>query len=109
MSVRLFPALLCLASGATQAAAEPSEQHVVQSANYSALAVSHGSAAVASAASTVVAVPIVAFGSVLTISGGALQTTGAGALAVGAELSRAGAAPLALEPVARPNGPPKLD
>jgi hypothetical protein len=68
-----MPVAVLITLIAIPACAGPSGQHVAQSVGHSAAASSHGSAAAASTASTVVAVPILAIGSVVAVSGVALE------------------------------------
>jgi hypothetical protein len=109
MRIHLMPVAVLITLIAIPACAGPSGQHVAQSVGHSAAASSHGSAAAASTASTVVAVPILAIGSVVAVSGVALEEIAAGALVLGTDLARAGAGEPVTVPVVRPNGAPTLD
>jgi hypothetical protein len=86
-----------------------SMNHSGQASNHSARAASHGSATAASAVSTIAAVPIIAFGSTLTISGAALQQVGNSALDVGSTLATSNTPKPYAKTAVKPNGAPTLD
>jgi hypothetical protein len=93
----------------TPSFAGPSYQHSAQATDHSAQAASHGSVAAVSAASMMVAVPIIAFGSAVTVSGIALVETSTGALLPGADLVQAGAGEPAVVSIVQPNAAATLD
>lgn len=93
----------------TSAFAGASGQHSAQSVDHGVHSGGHSSAAVSTGTAVVIAVPIIVFGSAVTISGAALETVGHGAVAVGDDLSRAATTVPAGEPVVRPDRAPTLD
>ncbi|MDX8353298.1 hypothetical protein [Cognatiyoonia sp. IB215182] len=115
LKVIALPAIL----GLVTACAAPSVQHAAQSADHSAQATSHGVSAAATSAATVTAVPVVAAGSVLSVTGAALEEVGEGAVVAGVEVLDAtlGHAPTHTCPTGTvapqracptPDGPPRL-
>jgi hypothetical protein len=104
------PSLITLiALIATPSFAGANGQHSAQSVDHSAQATSHGSAAVVTGAAAVIAVPIVAFGSVFTVSGAAIEEVGEGSVTAGTELLRAGTGQPTNNPVIKADGAPTLD
>ncbi len=104
------PSLITLiALIATPSFAGASGQHSAQSVDHSAQAASHGSAAVVTGAAAVIAVPIVAFGSVFTVSGAALEEVGEGSVTAGTELLRAGTGQPTNNHAIKADGAPTLD
>lgn len=89
--------------------AGPSSRHSVEAVDHSGQALSHGSAAAISGGAAIASVPIIAFGSALTISGAALEEVGAGALTVGSEMSNIATHGVPMNPGVTPHGPPTLD
>jgi len=94
---------------ATPSFAGASGQHSAQSVDHSAQAASHGSAAFVTGTATVIAVPIVAFGSVFTVSGAAIEEVGEGSVTAGTELLRAGTGQPANTNTIKADGAPTLD
>lgn len=109
MTIRTTLLALAISAIAVPAFAGPSGQHSDQALQHSGQAVGHGSAALATGTASVVAIPIVAAGSVIAVTGAALESVGTSAMDAGLELSAVGTLPVTTHTRVKPNAAPSLD